>query len=368
MRIEAVHVYQYDLPVVGGAYRMSTTEVSSVDTTLVRLVTDTGLTGVGETCPIGPVYQPQHALGARAALQEMGPHFLGRNPLLIEQMRDVMDRTLNGSAYAKAAVDIALWDLAGKAYGVRVCDLLGGPFRERVPSYYAMGVASPDEATRIARDRQAEGFRRLQLKVGGRPLEEDVAAIRKVFEVLKPGVRLAVDANRGWTSRDTLLVALQCRDLSFIMEQPCSSYEEVLALRGRVPQPLFLDECTEDLRVVLRAIGERAADGFGLKVTRLGGISPMRTIRDICRVAGLPITCDDSWGGDVIAAACVHLGATVEPALFEGTWIAAPYIQGHYDPEHGIDIKGGDIPLPQGPGLGISPDFDRFGDPVLSFE
>jgi len=368
MRIEAVHVYQYDLPVVGGSYRMASTEVSSVDTTLVRLVTDTGLTGAGETCPVGPVYQPQHALGARAALQEMGPHLLGRNPLLIEQVREVMERTLNGSAYAKAAVDIALWDLAGKAYGVRVCDLLGGPFRERVPSYYAMGVAPPDEAARIARDRQAQGFRRLQLKVGGRPLEEDVAAIRKVCEVLEPPVGLAVDANRGWTTRDALLVSLQCRDLSFVLEQPCSTYEEVLALRGRIPHPIFLDECAEDLRVVLRAIGDRAADGFGLKVTRVGGISPMRTIRDVCRTAGLAITCDDAWGGDIIAAACAHVGSTVAPALFEGTWIAAPYIEGHYDPDHGIDIEGGEIPLPQGPGLGITPDFERFGDPVLSFE
>lgn len=367
MRIEAVHVYQVDLPVVGGSYRMASTEVSSVDTTLVRLVTDTGLTGAGETCPVGPVYQPHHALGARAALQEMGPHLIGRDPLRIDQVREVMDRALNGSAYAKAAVDIALWDLAGKAYGVRVCDLLGGPFRERVPSYYAMGVTPPDEAARIARDRQAEGFRRLQLKVGGRALEEDVAAIRKVSEVLEPGVRLAVDANRGWTTRDALLAALQCRDLAFVLEQPCATYEEVLSLRRRIPHPVFLDECAEDVRVVLRAVGDRAADGFGLKVTRVGGISPMRTIRDICRVAGLPITCDDAWGGDVIAAACVHLGATVAPALFEGTWIAAPYIDGHYDPEHGIAIEGGAIQLPQDPGLGVSPDFDRFGDPMLSF-
>ena len=178
---------------------------------------------------------------------------------------------------------------------------------------------------------------------------------------------LAVDANRGFTSRDALLVSLQCRDLPFVLEQPCSTYEEVLALRGRIPHPVFLDECAEDLRVVLRAIGDRAVDGFGLKVTRVGGISPMRTIRDVCRAAGLPITCDDSWGGDVIAAACVHLGATVAPALFEGTWIAAPYIEGHYEPNQGIYIEQGEIPLPQGPGLGVTPDFERFGDPVLSF-
>lgn len=82
----------------------------------------------------------------------------------------------------------------------------------------------------------------------------------------------------------------------------------------------------------------------------------MRAHRDICGARNLPHTCDDAWGGNIIAAACTHIGATVEPARLEGVWLAAPYIGGNFDPENGIRIENGHIAVPQRPGLGITPD------------
>lgn len=367
MRITEIHVYQRDLPVVGQPYKMSRAVVTSLDTTIVEIVTERGIVGYGETCPLGPVYQPQHALGARAALAEMGQHLIGQNALQIENVHRTMEGCLNGSRYAKAAVDIALWDIVGKAFGARVCDLLGGATRERLPSYYSVTVAEPDEAARIAAEKQKEGFQRLQIKVGGRPVEEDVATIRKVAEVVRPDIRLAVDGNRGWPTRDALTVSRLCSKHVFVMEQPCDTIEEIAAIRRLLHHPVYLDESTESLSIILRAVGEGIADGFGLKVTRLGGLSAMRTVRDICRARNMPHTCDDSWGGDIIAAACVHIGATVEPRLCEGVWIAAPYIDGHYDPENGIAIRDGWLDVPKGPGLGIVPDKAALGKAVMSF-
>ncbi len=367
MRISEINIYQYDLPVVGGSYRMAKTTVSVLDTTIVEIVTESGIKGYGETCPVGPVYQPHHAPGARSALQEMAPHLIGTDALQLNCVYDAMDAALNGHAYAKAAVDIALWDIMGKVYGARVCDLLGGARHEQVPSYYAIGVAEPDEAANIAKEKQAQGYRRLQIKVGGRSPEIDIEAIHKVHAVLQPGVKLAVDANRGWTTRDALNISLACRRLPLVLEQPCNTFEEVAAIRHQVPHPIYLDENTENIGVILRAVCKRICDGFGLKVTRLGGLTPMRTVRDICSVAGLPITCDDAWGGDIIAAACTHIGATVESRLLEGVWLAAPYIDGHYDPENGIRIENGTIRVPTGPGLGIEPDTSIWGKPALSF-
>ena len=367
MRITEIHVYQRNLPVVGKPYRMSRSSVTALDTTIVEVVTENGIRGYGETCPVGPVYQPEHALGARAALAEMGPHLVGENALQIANVHAAMEAALNGSRSAKAAVDIALWDIAGKAYGARVCDLLGGATRERVPSYWSVTVAEPDEAARVAVEKQREGFTRLQVKVGGRPVEEDIATIRKVAEVVRPGVRLAVDGNRGWTTRDALTVSRLCSEHIFVMEQPCDSYEEIAAIRPMLRHPVYLDESTENLGVVLLAIGEGVADGFGFKVTRLGGLSTMRTVRDICRARNLPHTCDDAWGGDIIAAACIHIGASVEPRLCEGVWVAAPYIEGHYDAENGIIIRDGWLDVPKGPGLGVVPDLAVLGRPVMSF-
>ncbi len=368
MRISEIHVYQKDLPVKGGSYRTAKSgDLFSLDATIVEVITDTGIKGYGETVPLGPTYQPEFPAGARAAIFQIAPSLIGRDPLQIESCRTAMDNALNGFNGAKAAFDIALWDISGKAYGARVCDLLGGAVRESVPSYYASGIVSPDEAARIAKEKTAEGYPRIQLKVGGRPIDVDIEAIRKVAEVLPSGVRFAVDANRGWNVRDIMFVSNQCRDINFIMEQPLNSLEEVAIARKLISHPIYIDEMSTGLDAVVRVIGEGMADGFGLKVTRLGGLSVMRTVRDLCALRSLPHTCDDSWGGDIIAAACVAIGATVRPELSEGVWLAAPYIAEHYDSKNGINIENGWIKVPEGPGLGIVPDEGVFGAPVQSF-
>ena len=347
---------------------MANALVWSLQTVIVKLVTDTGLIGWGETCPVGPTYQPHHARGAVAALIEMAPGLIGCDPTQLGLLHRKMDSLLNGHGYAKAALDIAAHDLTGKAYGVRVADLLGGAVTERVPSYYASGVGEPDEIARIAAEKRAEGYPRMQVKVGGRPVDVDIAVIRKVWEALRgSGMRLAVYGNRGLPTRDALRLSRECPEIPFIMEQPCNTIEEVAAIRGQLHHGIYLDENATDISTVLRAVGGGLCDGFGMKVTRIGGLRPMATFRDICEARSLPHTCDDAWGGDIIAAACTHIGATVQPRLNEGVWLAAPYIEGHYDPENGVKIEGGHIALPQGPGLGITPDEARFGAPVASY-
>ncbi len=366
MKISEIHIYQHDLPVQNGPYTMANAAVWALDTTLVKVVTDTGLIGWGETCPVGPTYAESFAAGARAALCAMAPKLLGAalHPL---SLRRRMDGLLNGHRYAKAALDIAAYDLLGKATGLRVADLLGGAVTERVPSYYASGVGAPEEIARIAQEKLAEGYPRMQIKVGGRDVAIDIAVIRKVWETVGHKMRLAVDGNRGWNTRDLLRVSRECRDIPFIIEQPCNTLEEIAAVRPQLQHAVYLDENSIDLSTVLRAVGQGLCDGFGMKVTRLGGLHALATVRDICEARSLPHTCDDAWGGDIIAAACTHIGATVRPDLLEGVWLAQPYIAGHYDPINGIKIDGGHIKLPAGSGLGVLPDEAQFGAPLAAF-
>jgi len=367
MRIAAIEAYQRDLPVVGGAFRMARTTVTTLDTTLVRVVTDTGLTGWGETCPVGPAYQPHHARGARAALEEFAPGLIGMDPLAIGLARTRMDERLAGHDYAKAAVDIALWDLAGRHFDMPVSALLGGARCEAVPALGALGVDTPEGTARAAADKLAAGFARLQVKVGGRALETDIEVMRAVHEAVGARARVTVDANRGWTTRDALMASQACADLPLVLEQPCNTLEEVAAIRARLRHPVYLDESAPDLGTVLRAIAADVCDGFAFKLTRAGGISAMRAIRDVCAARSLPYSCNDAWGGDIVAAACVHIAATVEPAHLDGVWIAAPYIEAHYDASGGIRIRDGLIDVPTGQGLGLEIDPAQFGDPVASW-
>lgn len=367
MRVTTIHMYARTLEVVGEPFHMARTAVDTLDTTIVQVVADNGACGWGETCPVGPVYQPHHALGARAALREIAPALIGRDPLAIGPNRTTMDQRLDGHDYAKAALDIALHDLAGKHYGVRVCDLLGGARLERVPSYFATGVGDPTETARIAADKAEQGFPRIQVKLGGRPVEADIETIRAVAEAVGGRVRLVADANRGWTARDALLASNAWASIPLTFEQPCNTLEELRTIRAQLCHPVFLDESATDLSAVLRAITAGACDGFGFKLTRAGGISAMPALRDVCAARSLPHTVDDAWGGDIIAAACVHVAATVMPDRLEGVWIAEPYIAEHYDANGGIRIRDGHIDVPTGPGLGIDIDPAQFGNPVASW-
>ncbi|MGB0506866.1 MAG: mandelate racemase/muconate lactonizing enzyme family protein [Pikeienuella sp.] len=366
MRVSEVHIYQHDLPVKDGPYTMSSGALWAMDTTIVKLVADNGLIGWGEVCPVGPVYQPHHAGGARAALITAGSALIGVEvaPLIL---RRAMDGALNGHLYAKSAVDVAAHDLLGKQYGVPVHALLGGAAAMRLPSYYATGIGEPDEIARRARDKVDQGYPRIQIKAGGRDVAIDIETIRKVWEAVGHDAKLAVDANRGLTTRDALRLSRECVDIPIILEQPCNTIEEVAAIRHQISHAIYLDESTLDLNTVLRVVGDGLCDGFGMKVSRLGGLQPMTTLRDICAVRSMPHTCDDSWGGDIVTAACAHIGATVEPRLLEAVWLPDIYIDGHYDEANGQRVIGGHINVSNRPGLGVDPDEALFGAPIASF-
>ncbi len=367
MHVTAIHVYQRDLPVAGGTYRMANTSVSTLDTTIVELVSDKGLSGWGETCPVGPLHQPHHALGARAALAELAPALVGVDPYATGPAWDRMEEHLNGHDYAKAALEMALWDLVGRDLRMSVSDLLGGRRMARVPAYYAVGVGDRAECVDVADDKAREGFGQLQIKLGGRPVETDIDTMHAVYDAVGGRVRLAADANRSWSTRDALLFSNACADLPIVVEQPCATLDEIIAIRSQLRHPVYLDENAVDLAAVLRAIASGACDGFAFKLTRTGGIGPMRAIRDVCAARCLPYTCNDAWGGDIVSAACVHVAATASPRLLEGSWIAAPHIGEHYDGGGGIAIRDGAIEVPTGPGLGLAIDPELFGEPVASY-
>ncbi|MDX8443062.1 mandelate racemase/muconate lactonizing enzyme family protein [Mesorhizobium australafricanum] len=367
MRIDRINIYSAQLPVKGGVYRMASADVEALESTLVEIVTNNGLVGWGETCPIGPVYQPHHTLGARAAIAEIAPGLIGAEIASIRLLGKCMDEHLNGHGYAKAAFDMAFLDLLGQKLGVPVSTLLGGALTDRVPAYYSLIVGPPDETARIAADKVKAGYPRLQVKIGGRDLEEDVAVVHKVWEAVGYNARIAVDGNRGLTVAAAIHLDRLCQSIPFVFEQPCNTMEEVATLKGRVTHPVYLDESTEDQNAVLRAISTSIADGFGFKVTRLGGLTRMTTVRDLCAIRSLPHSCDDAWGGDIIAAACVHLAATVEPRRMEGAWIAQEYIEGHFDAKNPVVIRQGHIAVPQRPGLGVKPEPGMFGKPIAIY-
>lgn len=364
MKIKHITIFEHALHVVNGPYRYSGGTLEAVTSYLIKLESDTGEIGWGETCPLGPTYQPAHAKGARAALEELAPHLIEAEALP-RVCGAIMDKNLRGHNYAKAAFDIAIYDLLGHSLGVPVSTLLGGALRDRIPSYYAVRMDTPDETAKLVADKCAEGYRALQIKIGCGDIRQDAEVLHAATRAATRGTVITADANRALTTNEVLHLSRLIQDLPIALEQPCESLEEHLALVGRINHPIYLDESTEDIGVVMRAMARGDCDSLGMKLTRVGGLSAMMTIRDMAATRRAMMSVDDCWGGDIIAAACVHMGATVDPRLFRGTWIAAPYIEHHYDDQNPIQAQDGEIAVPTHAGLGVTPNEALFGPPIL---
>ena len=365
MKIKSIRVFQHDLPIVGGPYIMSSGPIHALDTTLVQIEADNGVIGWGETCPLGTTYAPSHAKGARAALAVLAPGMLGIDLARPRAFHHRMESLLEGHAYAKAALDIALFDALGKHFDRPVADLLGGQLTAQVPSYYALNVGPADAVSRLAKDRVNAGFGRLQLKVGGRDVREDIEVARRVFEAVGDQAQIVLDANRSLSREQAIFLSSGLRDIPVVIEQPCATSEECIQIRPSMNHPIYIDETADNLAGITHMVGNGLVDGFGLKVTRLGGLQPMMAVRDVCEAANLPHTCDDFWGGNIITAACVHLASTVDPKRLAGVWSAQSYLDHHYDTRHGPRVVDGVFSVPQSAGLGLDIDPAQFGSPVL---
>ncbi len=367
MRITRITAYQVDLPLREGRYAWSGGKsVDVFDSTVVRVDTDEGITGWGEVCPLGPVYLPAYAAGARTGIAEIAPALLGEDPTGTERIARLMDRTLQGHPYAKSALDMACWDILGKASGQPLCTLLGGRYGEDFHLYRAISQRSPEEmAENVAGYREA-GYRRFQLKVGGDPAT-DIARIKAVRAVLEPDDVLVADANTGWLMHEAARVVRGVRDVDVYIEQPCRSYEECLAIRRRTDHPFVLDESMNGVDMLLRGHADGAMDVVNIKISKLGGLTRARQARDLCVSMGVAMTIEDSWGGDIVTAAIAHLAhSTPTELLFTSTdfnsYVTVSVAEGAPRGENGR------MRASAAPGLGVEPRVEVLGEPVLRAE
>ena len=364
MKITRIFAHRVELPLREGSYKWSGGKsVSVFDSTIVGVETDTGLVGYGEVCPLGPFYLPAYAEGVRAGLRELGPHLLGLDPREPAKLNQRMDAALKGHPYVKSGIDIACWDILGKATALPVCVLLGGRFGESVRLYRAISQESPEQMAGKVAGYRAEGYTRFQLKVGGNP-DVDIERIRAVSTLLHAGDRLVADANTGWTQHEALRVVRAVRDVDVYIEQPCLSYEECLAVRRHTDHPFVLDENVDSLEMLLRARSDLAMDVVNLKISKLGGLTKTKQARDLCVSMGIAMTLEDSWGGDITTAAIAHLAhSTPEEFRFTATdfnsYVTVSTADGAPQRAHGCMAASCD------PGLGITPKPSVLGSVVV---
>jgi len=364
-KITKIEAFRVDLPLVEGSYKWSGGNFVEVfDSTVVAVHTDLGVTGHGEVCPLGPAYLPAYAAGARTGIGELAPHLIGLDATEIAIVNDRMDRAMRGHPYVKSAIDIACWDILGKVAGLPITTLLGGRYGESFPLYRAISQGSPKEMAQKVTEYRSVGYTKFQLKVGGDP-DTDIERIREVASQLEQGDVLVADANTGWTQHEAIRVADAVRNVDVYLEQPCASYQECLAVRRHTDRPFVLDETLDSLAMVVKGIQDQAMDIINLKISKVGGLTRARQIRDVCVSLGIALTIEDSWGGDITTAAIALLAHSTPTAyLFSSTdfnsYVTVSTAEGA--PQR----KDGHLAAGRVPGLGIEPRWDVLGEAVLS--
>ncbi len=364
MKITRITAYQVDLPLHEGSYNWSEGKsVTVFDSTVVAIETDAGVTGYGEVCPLGPAYLPAYAAGARTGIRELAPSLLGLDPTELGVVNARMDERMPGHPYVKSAIDMACWDILGKVANQSVCTLLGGRHGESVALYRAISqdtaAAMADSVSRY-RD---EGYTKFQLKVGGDP-DIDIERITAARERLALGEVLIADANTGWLTHQALRVADAIRSLDVYIEQPCLAYEECLTVRRHTDRPFILDEVIGGAGAVVRGFVDNAMDVVNLKLSRLGGLTRARQVRDLCASLGIAMTIEDSWGGDIATAAIAHLAHSTPEALRFSATDFNSYVTVRIA-DGGPQREAGAMAASDVPGLGITPRQEVLGDPVV---
>jgi L-alanine-DL-glutamate epimerase-like enolase superfamily enzyme len=366
MKISAIRVYQVDLPLVEGRYSWSEGKYVEVfDSTVVELLTDDGIAGYGEVCPLGPFYLPAFGAGARAGIGELATTIIGEDPTATGPINRLMDKALLGHPYVKSAIDMACWDLLGKSSGKSVCELMGGKFGDSVALYRAISQRPADEMTENVASHRADGYTKFQLKVGGHP-QDDIKRIHAAADILTKGEVLVADANTGWRVDDAARVVNAVSDRDVYIEQPCRSYEHCLTIRKRTNLPFILDENITGVDALLRGHNDGAMDVINLKISKVGGLTKARLIRDICVSLNIPMTIEDSWGGDIITAAIAHLAhSTPESLRFSATDFNS-YVTVQNATGAPQRVAGNMIASDEA-GLGIAPNMDALGSAVAEY-
>ena len=364
MKITGIKAYKVGLPLREGRYNWSNGNFIEVfDSTVVAVETDAGITGYAECCPLGSAYLPAYAHGVRAGLEEIGPKVIGLDPTDLNVLNRHMDAVLRGHPYVKAPIDIACWDILGKVAGLPVYKLLGGAAQDKVALYRAISQEAPDVMASKIAGYKAEGYTKFQLKVGG-DADQDIDRIRATRDILDASDILVADANTGWTRAEAARICAEVADLDVYIEQPCPTYEECLSVRARTARPFVLDEVIDGVGTLMKGLADDAMDIINLKISKVGGLTKARLMRDICVASGTPMTIEDTWGGDIVTATIAHLArSTPEEFTFSATDFNS---YGTVDIASGAPKReNGFMTASDAPGLGITPLFDVLGAPVV---
>ncbi|HKA07493.1 MAG TPA: enolase C-terminal domain-like protein [Gemmataceae bacterium] len=327
---------------------------------IVRVYTDQGLIGLGEAT-ISALWSGETQAGTVGIIRDyFEPALIGKDPRDITAARRAMDFRVKLNPFTKAAVEMALWDIAGKAAGLPVYQLLGGKVRDNVRIKLVLWAYDIPTVRVMAEQFIGWGVTCLKVKVGLDP-ESDIARVRAVLELAGPGMALTIDANTGWTISQARQCLRRLADTKLLLaEQPIPAGDPaaLAELRRDVPVSIMADESVFTLQDAWLLTTHRAADILSVYPGKHGGIAATAEVAAVAKAAGLRCAIGSNLELGIGTAAMLHVAAampeidsdcypadTIGPFYHEGDLITKP-----------LDLGPPHAKVPEGPGLGVEVD------------
>ena len=354
LRIKDVEIYAFDIP-LKQPFRISLGVHSDTKNVLVRVVTDSGLVGLGEACPFLPITgdtQDTILLMGRS-IREM---IKGRDPLAIDSLLGEIGHIVYSNPSIVAAFDMAFFDILGKAAGIPVFRLLGGD-KATFETDITTGIDTPEKMAASAGERAARGYKSIKMKVGLDP-DEDAARVQAVREAIGKAVRLRIDANQGWTVPQaiTALRKMERFDVQFA-EQPVVAWDiaGLKAVRAESPIPICADEAVFLPHDALKLIKAEACDYFNIKLMKAGGMTNSMRIAHIADAANIQCMVGCMLETRLALTAAAHVVASQRNIVFadldsHGDLSIDPVVGGM------TVTPSGELTVPEAPGLGVDID------------
>ena len=341
-----------------GTFTSSLGRSAYTENAVVEIETDGGITGIGEICSIWDRKGRGQAEDINDLLAEV---LVGRDPFRIAEIHAVMDALLHRSYPAKAGVDMALYDIVGKALDTPVYNLLGGMVRDRVLLSHSLSMGEPEQVARQAADLVKKGYKTVKVKIG-MDQRADLATVEAVRKRIGDDIVLRVDANMGWpTPKEAVrnIKALEPFHLELV-EQPLhfSDLEGLRHVREHVDTPIMADESVWVPGDAIACIRAGAVDIFNVYLAEAGGIYPAAQIFAIAEAARLPCIIGSMPELGIGTSAQAHLAFAMRNLGYGSDVNGVVY---HADDiiHETLRIEDGYILPPPGPGLGVSLNPDK---------
>ncbi|API93186.1 MULTISPECIES: mandelate racemase/muconate lactonizing enzyme family protein [unclassified Virgibacillus] len=326
--------------------------IEHVESLILKVETDEGISGIGEGAPFEFVTGETLETSLYVA-RMLGNRLIGEDPLAIERIHHLMDKTIIGNSAAKAAIDIALYDLHGKWLNTPLYKILGG-YSNTFITDMTIGIDQPEVMAQEAKEKAEIGFSILKIKAGNDP-EHDIEAVKLIRQAVGNRVRLRMDANQGWTSVQAIRVIREVDQYRVdAIEQPLAYWDidGMKYVRNKTSIPIMADESVHSPIDAVKIIKQNAADMINIKLMKSAGLYKAVAINNIAEAAGVPcmVGCmleskiGITAGASLVAAKRNIMEADMDSFLY----IKETGISG------GLSLQKGVITLSEEPGLGIT--------------